>query len=261
MQDKALHAQPTVAHKEIHALASPGKQTQVEQHAAAAAPAHSPNAATGKAPPRPGQYVVRRGDTLWGISQRHHVSLGAVIASNPQIRDPNRIYPGQRIALPAGNAAPPSRGAPAPGHETDHGQLPAPVERASASSFLTRCAQQVGDRYVFGAETNLRDANPNTFDCSELIEWGCAQVGVPFVDGSSNQIGTIRRAGRAISVDEARRTPGALLHREGHVAISTGTGNETVEARGRAYGVVRYIIGNRFTSAGLIPGLHYDRNR
>ena len=253
MQDKALHAPSAAAKIDVHSAASPGKQTQTEQHAAA------PNAATGKAA-SPGSYTVVRGDTLSGISHRHHVSLRAVIAANPQIRDPDRIFPGQRVTLPAGSAAPASRPGPGTGHETDHGQIPAPVERAAASSFLARVSQQVGDRYIFGAETNLADANPNTFDCSELIEWGCAQVGVPFVDGSSNQIGTIRRAGRQISVDEARRTPGALLHREGHVAVSTGTGHETVEARGRAYGVVRYIIGNRFTSAGLIPGLHYNPN-
>ena len=46
-------------------------------------------------------YTVRSGDTLWDIAQRHGVSLSALIAANPQIQNPNRIYPGQHVHLPA----------------------------------------------------------------------------------------------------------------------------------------------------------------
>jgi cell wall-associated NlpC family hydrolase len=41
---------------------------------------------------------------------------------------------------------------------------------------------QIGDRYVFGAETNLSDANPDTFDCSELVQWAAHQAGVTVLD-------------------------------------------------------------------------------
>ena len=55
-------------------------------------------------------------------------------------------------------------------------------------------------------------------------------------------------------VQEALRTPGALLFRPGHVAISLGDGR-TIEARGRRYGVGIFDGAGRFTHAGWPPGL------
>ena len=45
-------------------------------------------------------YIVRKGDTLWGIAKRCGVSLTALIGANPQIKNPNLIYPGDRVKLP-----------------------------------------------------------------------------------------------------------------------------------------------------------------
>ncbi len=50
---------------------------------------------------RPTVYIVVSGDTLSGIAARSGVSLSALLAANPQIKDPNRIYPGDRITIPA----------------------------------------------------------------------------------------------------------------------------------------------------------------
>lgn len=45
-------------------------------------------------------YLVRKGDTLWGIAHRFGVSLQALIAANPKIRNPNLIYPGDKVVIP-----------------------------------------------------------------------------------------------------------------------------------------------------------------
>ena len=45
-------------------------------------------------------YTVRKGDTLWGIAKRYGVALTDLIAANPQIKNPNLIYPGDRVKLP-----------------------------------------------------------------------------------------------------------------------------------------------------------------
>ena len=45
-------------------------------------------------------YIVRKGDTLWGISKKYGVTLTALIAANPQIRNPNLIYPGDEVTIP-----------------------------------------------------------------------------------------------------------------------------------------------------------------
>ena len=47
-----------------------------------------------------GTYTVKRGDTLWGIAKRFGVNLTALIAANPQIKNPNLIYPGNEVRLP-----------------------------------------------------------------------------------------------------------------------------------------------------------------
>jgi nucleoid-associated protein YgaU len=50
--------------------------------------------------PPPRTYIVQRGDTLSGIARRFGVSLTALERANPQIADPNRIFPGQVINIP-----------------------------------------------------------------------------------------------------------------------------------------------------------------
>lgn len=47
-----------------------------------------------------GTYVVRKGDTLWGIAGRYDVALADLIAANPQIKNPNLIYPGETVVIP-----------------------------------------------------------------------------------------------------------------------------------------------------------------
>ena len=44
-------------------------------------------------------YTVQSGDTLWGISQRYDISLNDIIAMNPQIKNPDLIYPGDKVRV------------------------------------------------------------------------------------------------------------------------------------------------------------------
>lgn len=45
-------------------------------------------------------YIVKKGDTLYKIAQRYDVPLDKVIRANPQIPNPNLIYPGQIVYIP-----------------------------------------------------------------------------------------------------------------------------------------------------------------
>lgn len=62
--------------------------------------------------------LVQPGDTLSGIASSHGVSLAAVEQANPQLSNPNVIYAGQPVTLPAGQSAtqsaPVQQSAPAP---------------------------------------------------------------------------------------------------------------------------------------------------
>lgn len=45
-------------------------------------------------------YTVQKGDTLWLIAKRYGISLESLIKANPQIKDPNKIYPGDKVKVP-----------------------------------------------------------------------------------------------------------------------------------------------------------------
>jgi cell wall-associated NlpC family hydrolase len=143
---------------------------------------------------------------------------------------------------------------------------------AKAQEFLGIALKQKGKPYVYGAHTQPTDVDPPAFDCSELTKWAAAQSGITIPDGATAQYLKIRDQGRTMSVEEALRTPGALLFHfghepkdlgdipaDGHVAISVGDGVHTIEARGRKYGTgIFEATGNRagfFNRAGMIAGM------
>lgn len=45
-------------------------------------------------------YEVVRGDSLWKIAVRYEIGLSEIIEANPQIENPNLIYPGDIINIP-----------------------------------------------------------------------------------------------------------------------------------------------------------------
>jgi len=47
-------------------------------------------------------YIVKEGDTLWEIALENHINIKMVIKRNPQLKNPNMIFPGQKIYLPNG---------------------------------------------------------------------------------------------------------------------------------------------------------------
>ena len=50
--------------------------------------------------PEPKTYKVKKGDTLSKIAKAHKVTLKKLIAANPQIKNPDLIYPNQIINIP-----------------------------------------------------------------------------------------------------------------------------------------------------------------
>lgn len=167
---------------------------------------------------------------------------------------------------PAGASASPMAGAPDTAPHGTHGTHGTHGDSAALQRFLDAALAQTGDRYVFGAETNMNDPNPSAFDCSELVEWAAHQAGVQVTDGAWAQYSSLHGEGSAIPVEEAIKTPGALLFsfssdpltgrpKHAHVAISLGDG-KTIEAMGDQYGVGSWqATPRRFQYAALIPGI------
>lgn len=55
-------------------------------------------------PPPPRQHVVTYGDTIPSIAKAQGISAQKLLAANPQVLNPDVLYPGQRINLPAAAA-------------------------------------------------------------------------------------------------------------------------------------------------------------
>ena len=45
-------------------------------------------------------HTVAAGDTMWKLAVRYEVGTSEIIQANPQVSDPNLIYPGQVLAIP-----------------------------------------------------------------------------------------------------------------------------------------------------------------
>jgi cell wall-associated NlpC family hydrolase len=139
---------------------------------------------------------------------------------------------------------------------------------ATGRQFVETALAQAGKPYQWGATASTADANPASFDCSELTKWAAARSNVTIPDGAAHQYVWLKEQGATMSVQQALQTPGALLFHfteepqpglggepeHAHVAISLGNG-KTIEAKGHAYGVGVFDAGDRFNYAGVIPGM------
>lgn len=50
-------------------------------------------------------HTVARGDTMWKIAVKYQVGTSEVIKANPQVTNPNLIYPGQVLSIPQENSS------------------------------------------------------------------------------------------------------------------------------------------------------------
>ena len=111
-------------------------------------------------------YTVKEGDTLWFISRKFSLSLDALIAANPQIKNPDLIFPGQKICIPKKKPKPP--------------ELPPPPECPEGFIYTV----QQGDTLFsiagkFGIELDaLIEANPQIEDPDEIFPG--QEICVPF---------------------------------------------------------------------------------
>lgn len=46
-------------------------------------------------------HTVVAGDTMWKLAVKYQVGTSEIIAANPQVTNPNLIYPGDRLTIPA----------------------------------------------------------------------------------------------------------------------------------------------------------------
>jgi len=102
----ATPATPPSPPKEITERQGAGAQPSPQQiaRAASAIPALQQT--------QPPEYRIKAGDTLSAIAVRQGTTVADLMAANPQIKDPNRIYAGQSLNMPGAGITPPAPPAP-----------------------------------------------------------------------------------------------------------------------------------------------------
>ncbi len=151
-----------------------------------------------------------------------------------------------------------------PGVITNWGDGAAPVAGIAAPAGADRVVQialnQVGKRYVWGAK------GPNQFDCSGLVQWAYAQIGIRIPTGTANQWPGLP----VVSPSQAK--PGDLIFfdtlgagRITHVGMLAGDLNgdgkwDMVHAASPEYGVrIDYSVFERPYYANMFRGLRTVR--
>ncbi len=145
-----------------------------------------------------------------------------------------------------------------------------PINTDTARNIIRLARQHIGEEYVLGAAVAYDNADhKGPWDCAEFATWAVYQgagvlLGCKPKDASSGEAYTGFWANDAaqynlkISIDEALRTPGAMLFRKprsnrvGHISISIGDGANVVEAASRALGVVERAGTGRPWDYGIV---------
>ncbi|HEX8233361.1 MAG TPA: peptidoglycan-binding domain-containing protein [Caulobacteraceae bacterium] len=147
----------------------------------------------------------------------------------------------------------------------------------TGTALLELARTRVGEPYV-NKVVPKDDPDWHTYwDCAELASWAVYQVaGVLYgctdnsrppakADAYTGAWQSDSEGPDRITVADAIKTPGAILLKfpprkggMGHIAISDGKGG-TVEARGKAYGVVEHTAhGRRWNTGVLVPAIDYQ---
>jgi cell wall-associated NlpC family hydrolase len=212
--------------------------------ASARAPRHAAVRLSGRT------YTVTSGDTLSTVAKKLEVAGGwkQLWAANPTVGDPELIYVGQKLQIPASSPSSPRAVSKSSAAPTSKAAAPSgaragssartestAVARSSArSTNLHSNASQaaravafarahIGDPYVFAG------AGPHSWDCSGLTMAAYASVGMDIgIHSATAQYNYAAIQGRLVSY--ANRRPGDLIfYTDGggvmyHVAIYSGDG-------------------------------------
>jgi len=203
---------------------------------------HLPGGGSASSAPASRDYTVRSGDTMSAIASRHGVSLSALLSANPQIANPNRIYPGQVVHIPGAGGAQSTGGTQGTGGV--HGSSGASGSKAVdiARQFLGRDASELKRSGALPMNPNVSsDECCANFVSAVLQKAGLLDRHTDLVSGSSRtgqgaagSIGRILKDRGWKVVDAAHARPGdvCILNNGGHVELVASNNGGTIQLIG-----------------------------
>jgi cell wall-associated NlpC family hydrolase len=212
----AQHAMPDEPHAPRPGITlqpparTPAENVPADPPAAKPKPKPSPK-------PAPTSVLLRPGDTLWSLAQRHHTTVAALQDANG-LGSSTTIYAGERLYL-----APP-RPAGSPTARTERVRLDAaPGESASSVNGSVRAVSfaraQLGKPYIWGG------TGPRGYDCSGLVQAAWKAAGVKLSRTTYTQIHDGHRTTRS------NLAPGDIvITNHGHHVLLYVGGGKVIEA-------------------------------
>ncbi|GGW89534.1 LysM peptidoglycan-binding domain-containing protein [Streptomyces noursei] len=173
--------------------------------AAASGPATGPDRTT----PSPRRYRITKGQTLTGVAAILGVSLAAILAANPEIKDPDRVDEGQEINVPAKPEPPTS-----PVKPSTSPKKPKPPEKPKPPA-----APISGTTYTVSKGDSLSSiAARASITLAQLLTWNPGLANAPHLiyPGQEVKVRPGKHAARA-AVPTAQKT---VAHRQ-HVRSAT----------------------------------------
>lgn len=153
-----------------------------------------------------------------GVCVVEPVSQATYVDPTPirQVRAPGKHRKKRRTPAPVTSTSVPATPTPTPTHTSSPKPTFTSSPRTGLSALrykvIAAAKTQLGDPYVWGA------TGPDSWDCSGLVQWAFAQVGIEMPRTSGPQASM----GRAVSVSNLN--PGDLVAWSGHIALWLGGG-------------------------------------
>jgi spore coat assembly protein SafA len=131
-------------------------------------------------------HTVQRGDTLSGIAQQHGVSLSSLIAVNPQIANPNLIYPGQTVHVPGG-ANPGGGAVDGPSGPSK----PAPVNGSNPAGIATQFLDRNASELKRSGDLPMNPNVPSNVCCANFVSAVLEKAGLITHGQRSDSVATL----------------------------------------------------------------------